>query len=160
MPSSCGIRGPGRGQNSWRRDDAATRFGVARATCPVPQRVTRVILSVKMTGRLGNDHPPTMDKEILMHKTMLAIILCTTFALPASADTISGGKITAVNSGKTSFNYSKRKRHWTFKITDTTLIRVGKKTGNLSDLRTGQPAKIEFQRQGSALAALIIGIAF
>jgi len=101
-----------------------------------------------------------MEKEILMHKTMLAIILCTTFALPASADTISGGKITSVNTGKTSFNYSKRKRHWTFKITDTTLIRVGKKGGNLSDLRVGQPAKIEFQRQGSALAALIIGIAF
>ena len=95
-----------------------------------------------------------------MKKTTLAIILCGMCALPASADTISGGKITAVNSGKTSFNYSKRKRHWTFKITDTTLIRVGKKTGNLSDLRTGQPAKIEFQRQGSALAALIIGIAF
>src|SRR5262249_27032119 len=29
---------------------------------PAPERVTRAILSVKMTGRLGNDHPPTMGK--------------------------------------------------------------------------------------------------
>jgi hypothetical protein len=113
-----------------------------------------------MMVRLGNNHPPAREKEIRMYKTMLAIILCTTFALPASADTISGGKITSVNAGGTTLSYSKRKKHWTFRITDATLVRVGKKTGNLSDLKTGQPAKVEFQRQGGTLAALIIGVAF
>jgi hypothetical protein len=113
-----------------------------------------------MTARLGNNHPPARHKEILMHRTILAIMLCTAFALPASADTISGGKITSVAAGGTSISYSKKRRHWKFRITDTTLIRVGNKTGGLSDLKTGQPAKVEFQRQGGSLAALIIGVAF
>jgi len=95
-----------------------------------------------------------------MNKTVLAIIVCSMFALPASADTISGGKITSVNAGGTSFNFSKKKKNWTFRITDKTVVRVGKKTGNLSDLKTGQSVKVEFQRQGDALAALIIGIGF
>ena len=89
-----------------------------------------------------------------MNKTVLAIILCSMFALPASADTISGGKITSVNAGGTSFNYSKKKKNWTFKITDMTVIRVGKKTGNLSDLKTGQSVKVEFQRQRDLLRGL------
>jgi hypothetical protein len=96
-----------------------------------------------------------------MNKTVLAVIVCSMFTLPASADTISGGKITSVDAGGTSFHYAKKKKHWRFTITDKTVIRVGQKTGNLSDLKTGQPAKVEFQRQGSSLAALIIiGIGF
>jgi hypothetical protein len=99
-------------------------------------------------------------KEISMNKTALAIIVCSMFALPASADTISGGKITSVNAGGTSFNYSKRKKHWTFRITDKTVIRVGNKTGDLSDLKSGKSIKVEFQHQGNAFAALVIGIGF
>ena len=95
-----------------------------------------------------------------MNKTVLAIIVCTTFALPASADTVSGGKITSVDRGGKSFSYSKRKKHWRFKITDETVIRIGDKTGNLSDLKNGQPVKIQFQRQGNWLTALIIGVGF
>jgi Domain of unknown function (DUF5666) len=96
-----------------------------------------------------------------MKKTMLAIILCGMCALPAGAATISGGKITSVDAGGTSFHYSKKKKHWTFRITDKTVIRVGDKTGALSDLKTGQSVKVEYQRQGNALAALIIvGIGF
>jgi hypothetical protein len=95
-----------------------------------------------------------------MNQTMLTIILCSMFALPASADTISGGKITLVDPGGKSFNYSKKKRHWTFKLTDATVVRVGNRTGSLSDLKTGQSLKVEFQRQGNLLTALIIGIGF
>ncbi len=95
-----------------------------------------------------------------MNKTVLAIIVCSMFALPASAETISGGKITSVNAAATSFNYSKKKKNWTFRVTDKTVIRVGKKTGDLSDLKTGQSVIVEFHRQGNALAALIIGIGF
>jgi hypothetical protein len=122
------------------------------------ESVTRAVLSVKMTTRTKNDH--LVATEIPMNKTVLAIIVCGMFALPASADTISGGKVTSVDAGGTSFNYSKKKKKWTFKITDKTVIRVGDKTGNLSDLKTGQPVKVEFQRHGDALAALIIGIGF
>src|SRR5262249_50896939 len=101
------------------------------------------------------------SREIPMNKTMLAIIVCSAFALPASADTISGGKITSVDPGGKSFSYSQRKKHWRFKITDKTMIRVGDKVGNLSDLKTGQSVKVEYQRQGNSLAALIIvGIGF
>jgi hypothetical protein len=96
-----------------------------------------------------------------MNKTALALIVCSMFALPASAATISGGKITSVDAGGTSFHYSKKKKNWRFTITDKTVIRVGQKTGNLSDLKTGQPVKVEFQRQSGSLAALmIIGIGF
>jgi hypothetical protein len=94
-------------------------------------------------------------------KTICAIILCSTFALPARADTISGGKITSVGAGGTSFSYSKKKKNWRFKVTDKTVIRVGDKIGNLSDLKTGQSVKVEYQRQGNTLATLIIiGIGF
>jgi hypothetical protein len=96
-----------------------------------------------------------------MKKTMLAIVLCGMCALPASADTISGGKITSVDVGGTSFNYAKKKKNWRFRVTDKTVIRVGDKIGNLSDLKTGQSVKVEYQRQGGAFAALIIiGIGF
>jgi hypothetical protein len=96
-----------------------------------------------------------------MNKTILAIIVCSTFALPANADTISGGKITSLDAGGTGFSYSKKKKHWRFRITDKTVIRVGDKTGNLSDLKTGQPVKVEYQRQDNSLAAMIIiGIGF
>jgi hypothetical protein len=96
-----------------------------------------------------------------MKKTTLAIILCGMCALPASADTISGGKITSVDAGGASFSYAKKKKHLRFRITDKTVIRVGDKTGTLSDLKSGQSVKVEYQRQGNALAALIIiGIGF
>jgi hypothetical protein len=96
-----------------------------------------------------------------MNKTVLAIIVGSMFALPASADTISGGKITSVDAGGTRLNYSKKSKHWRFRITDKTVIRVGGKTANLSDLKTGQAVKVEYQRQGNTLAALIIvGIGF
>ena len=96
-----------------------------------------------------------------MHKKMLAIILCSAFALPASADTISGGKITSVDTGGKSFHYSWRKKRWTFKTTHTTVVRVGNKIGSLSDIKAGQSAKVEFQRQGDErIAVIIIGIGF
>jgi hypothetical protein len=95
-----------------------------------------------------------------MSKIVLAVILCIIFALPASADAISGGKITSVNAGGASFNYSWKKKHWRFKTTDMTVVRVGNKTGSLSDIKAGQSAKVEFQRQGNVRLALIIGIGF
>ena len=96
-----------------------------------------------------------------MTKAMLTIILCGVFALPASAATISGGKITSVDAGGTSFSYSKKQKNWRFRITDKTVIRVGDKTGTLSDLKTGQSVKVEYQRQRDAFATLIIiGIGF
>jgi Domain of unknown function (DUF5666) len=95
-----------------------------------------------------------------MKKTVLAVIVCSIFALPAGAASISGGKITSVDATGASFSYSKKEKNWRFRITDKTVIRVGKKSGHLSDLKTGQSVKVEFQRQGNAFAALIIGIGF
>jgi ferric-dicitrate binding protein FerR (iron transport regulator) len=96
-----------------------------------------------------------------MKKTILMIVLCSAFVLPARADTISGGKITSVDAGGTSFSYSKKKKNWRFKVTDKTVIRVGDKTGNPTDLKTGQSVKVEYRRQDNALTALIIiGIGF
>jgi hypothetical protein len=91
-----------------------------------------------------------------MNKTLLATMVCSMLALPASADTISGGKITSVDPGGTSLSFSKKKKHWRFRITNKTVIRVGDKAGNLSDLKTGQSVKIEYQRKDNSLATMII----
>jgi hypothetical protein len=93
-------------------------------------------------------------------KIALATVVCGMLTLPANAAAISGGKITSVNAEGTSFTYAKKKKRWTFRITDKTVFRVGDETGNLSDLKSGQPAKVEFQRQGSSLTVLLIGIGF
>jgi hypothetical protein len=93
-------------------------------------------------------------------KAALAIVVSGMLTLPASADAISGGKVTSVAAGGTSFGYVKKRKRWTFRITDKTVFRVGEKTGNLSDLKPGQPTKVEFQRQGAAFTALLIGIGF
>ena len=93
-------------------------------------------------------------------KTALAILLCSMLTLPARADAISGGKITSVNTEGASITLTKKRKHWTFRITDKTVFRVGEKTGTLSDLKTGQPVKVEFQRQGASFTALLIGIGF
>jgi hypothetical protein len=94
-----------------------------------------------------------------MKNAALAIILCGMFALPARADSISGGKITSLDAGGTGFSYSKKKKHW--RSTDKTIIRVGDRAGSLSDRRTGQFAEAEYPRQGNWLATMIIvGIGF
>jgi hypothetical protein len=93
-------------------------------------------------------------------KMVLATAVCGTLTLPANAEAISGGKITSVNPERASFTYAKRKKRWTFRITDKTVFQVGEKIGSLSDVKTGQPAKVEFQRQGASLTVLLIGIGF
>jgi hypothetical protein len=81
-------------------------------------------------------------------------------ALPASAEAISGAKVTSVNADGKSFIYTKKKKRWTFRITEKTVFRQGENTGSLSDLKTGQPAKVEFQCQGASFTALLIGVGF
>jgi hypothetical protein len=93
-------------------------------------------------------------------KIALAIAIGTMLALPVKADTIAGGKVTSVNADGTSFVYVKKRKRLTFRITDKTVVRVGQGNGNVSDLKTGQPVKVEFQRQGTALTALLIGVGF
>jgi hypothetical protein len=107
-----------------------------------------------------NNHIPLGRGKMNSIKGALAIAVCCMLTLPASADAISGGKVTSINAGGTSFNYIKKRKRWTFKITDETVIRVGERTGNLSDLKPGQPIKVEFQRQGPLFTALLIGIGF
>jgi hypothetical protein len=127
---------------------------------PGRESLIRAILALKRTVRT-QQRSSSSNGDFTMNKTVLAILMCSMFALPASAATISGGKITSVDAGGTSFNYSKKKKNWKFRITDRTVVRVGQKTGNLSDLKTGQSVKVEFQRQSGSLAALtIIGIGF
>jgi hypothetical protein len=74
-------------------------------------------------------------------KTVLAIAFGNLLTLTASAEANSGGRITSIHTERTSF-------------------RLGEKATDLSDLKTGQPAKVEFQRQGDSLTALQIGIGF
>jgi hypothetical protein len=62
-------------------------------------------------------------------KTVLAIAFSSILMLTASAEAISGGKVMSVNAERTSF-------------------RLGEKTGNLSDLKTGQPAKSRISAPG------------
>jgi hypothetical protein len=100
------------------------------------------------------------DTSMNSIKMALATLVCGMLTLPAHADAVSGGKVTSVNADGKSFTFARKKKHWTFKITDKTVVRVGEKTGNLSDLKPGQPVKVEFQRQGPLFTALLIGIGF
>jgi hypothetical protein len=93
-------------------------------------------------------------------KIALAIVVSGMFVLPANAEAISGGKVTSINAGGKSFTYTKKRKHWTFRITEKTELRLGEKPASLSDLKTGQPAKVEFQRQGASFTALLIGVGF
>jgi hypothetical protein len=93
-------------------------------------------------------------------KIALAIAVSSMLTLPASADAISGGKVTSVKSDGTSFVYVKKGKRLTFRVTDKTVVRVGQENGDVSDLKAGQPVKVEFQRQGSLLTALLIGVGF
>jgi hypothetical protein len=100
------------------------------------------------------------DTSVNSVKIALAIGVSSMLTLPASADAISGGKVTSVNSDGTSFVYVKKKKRWTFRINDKTVVRVGQETGKLSDLKTGQSVIVEFQRQGPVFTALMIGVGF
>jgi hypothetical protein len=93
-------------------------------------------------------------------KIALAILISSMLTLPASAEAVSGGKVTSVNADGKSFTYTKKRKRWTFRITEKTVLRLGEKTASLSDLKTGQPAKVEFQRQGASFTALLIGVGF
>jgi hypothetical protein len=93
-------------------------------------------------------------------KIAFAIIVSSMLTLPANAEAISGGKVTSVNADGKSFVYTKKKKHWTFRITNETVFRQGENAVSLSDLKTGQPVKVEFQRQGASFTALLIGVGF
>jgi hypothetical protein len=116
------------------------------------------VRSAHCSNQIANFHQG--DTPMNSIKTALAILLCSMLTLPARADAISGGKITSVNTEGASITLTKKRKHWTFRITDKTVFRVGEKTGTLSDLKTGQPVKVEFQRQGASFTALLIGIGF
>ncbi len=95
-----------------------------------------------------------------MGRTMVAAIICTMFALPAVADTISGGKVIAVSDGGKSFKYRWKHKNLTFKTTDKTVVQVDKQAGTWSDIKAGQAAQIQFYREGNERYVLVVGIGF
>jgi len=62
-----------------------------------------------------------------MKSTVLAVIVCTMLALPGAAATSAKASATL------------KRENWRFMIADKTLMRVGDKICNLSDLKGGNP---------------------
>ena len=83
-----------------------------------------------------------------MRTIMLAMALCTAVALPASANVARCGKITGVDDASKSFDCHWKKKDLTFKATEKTVVRAGKKAGAWSDMKAGQAARVEFHQAG------------
>jgi hypothetical protein len=132
------------------------------ATAPCDFELSEPLMRLRLQTPCGSGCGRVYQKEtpMISIKTVVAIVVCGMLTLPAHADTISGGKVTSINADGKSFIYTKKKKHWTFRITDKTVLRQGENAGSLSDLKTGQPAKVEFQRQGASFTALLIGVGF
>jgi hypothetical protein len=88
-----------------------------------------------------------------MRRLLLTVVVCVGFALSANAETISGGKVTAVNAAARSFDCHWRTKDWTFKTNDKTIIKVGKKIAAWSEVKAGQTVNIKFHQEGDVRVA-------
>jgi hypothetical protein len=100
-----------------------------------------------------------------MRSLTLATAACMAFTLTANAETISGGKVTAVNEGARSFEYHWKGKDWTFRTNDKTLFRVRNQNVAFSDLRPGDAVSVTFHRDANGrvaeqVTAIIVGIGF
>jgi hypothetical protein len=100
-----------------------------------------------------------------MRTLTLTIALCMAVTLSANAETISGGKVAAVNEGARSFEYHWRGKDWTFMTNDTTRFRIRKQSAGFSDLKAGQVVNVTFHREADGrfadhATAIIVGIGF
>ena len=100
-----------------------------------------------------------------MRTLTLTIALCMAVTLSANAETISGGKVAAVNEGARSFEYHWRGMDWTFMTNDKTRFRGRKQSAGFSDLKAGQVVSVTYHREADARVAdrittIIVGIGF
>ena len=98
-----------------------------------------------------------------MRMIILVTALCTAVALPASANVAKCGKITGVDDATKSFACHWKKKDLTFKATEKTVVRAGKKAGTWSDMKAGQAVRIEFHQSGIERIAdrvIITGLSF
>src|SRR5258708_34103141 len=95
------------------------RFEAGAGAETMPRHDRRVGAILRTIGKQAK------NRETPMNKTVLSIIVCSMFALPAGAATISGGKITSVDAGGTSFSYSKTKKKQKLGLPAKTGIAVG-----------------------------------
>jgi hypothetical protein len=99
-----------------------------------------------------------------MRRLILTMVACVGFGLSANAETISGGKITAINEGTKSFDCHWKAKDWTFKTNDKTVIKIGNKNAGWSDMKAGQTISVKFRQEGGERIAervsLVVGAGF
>jgi hypothetical protein len=102
-----------------------------------------------------------------MRMIILATFLSVAAVLPASAVTIRCGDIcgdiTGVNDTARSFGCHWKKKQWTFKTTEKTVVRAGAKDASWSDMKAGQAVQVEFHQSGHERIAdrvIITGVSF
>jgi len=89
-----------------------------------------------------------------MRKILLVAMLTAAVAAPASALLVIGGTVTAVdNTAKTITCHGRASvtgqiGDFTYKTTDKTIFRVGKKQGSFADLKVGETISVRFHPQG------------
>jgi hypothetical protein len=97
-----------------------------------------------------------------MRSLTLATAACMAITLSANAETILGGKVTAVNQGAGSFEYHWKGKDWTFKTNDKTLFRIRNQNAGFSDLKAGDAVSVTFHRDANSRFAdqVIVGLGF
>ena len=103
------------------------------------------------------------SEDTMMRMTILATFLSVAAALPASAATIRCGDIIGVNDTARSFGCHWKKKQWTFKTTEKTVVRAGAKDASWSDMKAGQAVQVDFHQSGHERIAdrvIITGMSF
>ena len=91
-----------------------------------------------------------------MRRILIAAMLAAAIVVPANAQEhhrIRAGTVTAIDDA------GWRAADWTYRTADTTVFRVGKRTGSFSDLKVGAAVKVDFHLVGKERIAdtVVIG---
>jgi hypothetical protein len=69
-----------------------------------------------------------------------------------------GGTVTARDDGARTFTAARRRRTWTYHITDKTRFVVGGAQGSWADVKVGARVQVRWHRSGNQRVADIVGI--
>jgi hypothetical protein len=69
-----------------------------------------------------------------------------------------GGTVTARDDAARNFTAARRRRAWTYQVTDTTRFVVGGVQGSWSDVRVGTVVQVRWHRAGNQRVADVVGI--
>jgi hypothetical protein len=89
----------------------------------------------------------------------LAVSSVSTLAAPAyHGSARGGGTVTARDDAARTFTAMRRRRAWTYHVTDKTRFVIGGAAGSWSDVKVGTRVQVRWHRAGSQRVADVVGI--